>query len=71
MSQDTHFVRASHLRSVQVSEHLTVAYRGQFAYFLHCPEISLSNLTFEIEGHNWTGNSTAEISKESLSESFL
>lgn len=43
---------------------------GQFAYFLHCPEISLSNLTFEIEGHNWTGNSTAEISKESLSEKF-
>lgn len=44
---------------------------GSGEYIVRCPEISLGNLTFEIEGHNWTGNSTAEISKESLSESFL
>jgi hypothetical protein len=37
-----------------------------------CPNLSITyNLTFEIEGRNWTGNSTAAISKESLSESFL
>ena len=40
---------------------------GYGSYNPGCPNLSINNnLTFEIEGRNWTGNSTAAISKESL-----